>query len=323
MARTLEEASRNDTIMDRKSKGLPSLSNFFRSIPSAFIASFRAIPYDLAVLNPYQRIFVTMFGILMVVFSIIDFSYFLNDSLPSPIKWINDRDVRKMETWRLVLMTFSGISSFSGALYFFLLALGRHSAWSWGLINSMFYGMFAFAYGYAGVAQMLYFYMLPLQIVGMVVWERRLDAEGTVSRSPNMSLKTWLSTSVVSGVVFVIFLYEVPAFSKALVGYYIYEGVNGRVTAPWILDALSNAFIAGGQILMIQRQWEQYIFWLALDIDKLLMFSGIAGFVFDFNIVCMHSFFIVVGLYGLWSWYHRPVKHDIHSISPPGNGDNV
>lgn len=92
------------------------------------------------------------------------------------------------------------------------------------------------------------------------------------------------------------------------------------MTAPWVLDALSNDFIAGGQILMIQRQWEQYIFWIALDIDKLLMFSCVApDFVFDFNIVCMHSFFILVGLCSLWSWYRRPVN-DNEEIE--GNGAN-
>lgn len=321
MVALLDEASINTTTKDCiYKKRLSFFIQFIHSIPSAFLASFRAIPSDLSVLNLYQRIFITIFGIVMVVFSIIDFSYFFNDSLPSPIKWINDRDVRAMQTWRLVLMTFSGIISFSGVLYYILLGLGRHSTWSWGFINVVFSGMFAFAYGYAGAAQMLYFFILPSQIVGMVAWERRLDEEGTAFRSPNMSFKTCLFTLVVSGVVFAIFFYEVPAFSKALVGYYIYEGVNGKVTAPRVLDALSNAFIAGGQILMIQRQWEQYIFWVALDIDKLLMFSGVApGFVFDFNIVCMHSFFIVVGLCSLWSWYRRPVN-DIEELG--GNGAN-
>ena len=97
--------------------------------------------------------------------------------------------------------TFSGSISFSGALYYIKLGLGRHSTWSWGFINVVFSEMFAFAYGYAGAAQILYFYILPSQIVGMVAWERRLDEEGTAFRSPNMSFKTWLFTLVVSGVV--------------------------------------------------------------------------------------------------------------------------
>lgn len=308
------EATNDMSIKDRISKGVLSLLQFFRSIPSAFIASFRAIPADLAVLSLHQRIFVTIFGIVMVVFSIVDFSYFLNDSLPSPIKWINDRDVWEMETWRLVLMTFSGISSFSGAVCVFLAALGRHSAWSWGFINTVFYGMFAFAYGYAGDAQLYYFYFLPLQFVGMVAWEKRLDEEGTAFRSPSMSFKSWLFALVVSGIVFVIFFYEIPAFSKAFVGYYIFEGIDGKVTVPWVLDALSNAFNAGGQILMIQRQWEQWLFWIAVNVIQLAMFSGVAGFGVDFNILCMFSFFLVNSLYGLWSWYRRPVKNGIYDL---------
>lgn len=301
-------------LKDHVSVGFSSLWHFFRSLPSAFVASFRATPHDLAILNTYQRIFVTIFGMVMVVFSVVDFSYFINDSLPSPVKWINDRDVWEMETWRLVLMTFSGISSFSGAICVFLAALGRHSAWSWGLVNTAFYGMFAFAYGYAGDAQLYYFYFLPAQLVGMVAWENELDGGGTAFRSPSMGLINWVFTMVVSGLVYTIFFFEIPAFSKAFVGYYIFEGEGGKVTAPWVLDALSNAFNVGAQILMIQRRWEQWLFWIAVNVIQIAMFSGVAGFGADFNILCMFSFFLVNSLYGLWSWYRRPVKHSIYDL---------
>lgn len=174
MTQDLKKSNRPSSLKQDMPNACKSVKIFFSSIPSAFIASFRAMPRDLAILNLWQRIFVTIFGIVMVVFSIVDFTYFINSSLPSPIKWVNDRDVWGMETWRLVLMTFSGISSFSGALTVFLAALGRHSAWSWGLINTVFYGMFAFAYGYAGDAQLHYFYILPAQFVGMVTWSKNL-----------------------------------------------------------------------------------------------------------------------------------------------------
>lgn len=55
--------------------------------------------------------------------------------------------------------------------------------------------------------------------------------------------------------------------------------VNWLLHGFWMLCLMLSLQV--GQILMIQRQWEQYIFWIALDIDKLLMFSGVApGFVF-------------------------------------------
>lgn len=257
-----------------------------------------------------QAAFVTIFGIVMVVFSIVDFNHFLDpESFPSAIKWENDRDVWGMETWRMVLMTFSGVSSFSGALTVFLAALGRHSTWSWGFVNTIFYGAFAFAYGYAGDAQLYYLYFLPAQLVGMVAWERRLDDEGTAHRRPSMGPVRWLVALLGSGAVFAFFFYEIPAFSRALGGYYVFEGEGGAVTVPWVLDGLSNAFNVGGQILMIQRQWEQWLFWIAVNVIQIAMFSGVAGFGVDFNILCMFGFFMVNSLYGLWAWYHRPVKH--------------
>lgn len=59
-------------------------------VVSACAASFRAIPGDLRALNCLQAAFVTVFGIAMVVFSFVDFNYFLNpDTFASPFKWVS------------------------------------------------------------------------------------------------------------------------------------------------------------------------------------------------------------------------------------------
>lgn len=99
----------------------------------------------------------------------------------------------------------------------------------------------------------------------MLAWEKRLDEKGTATRRPSMGVLRWIISLLVCGSVFVIFFYEIPAFSRAFVGYYIFEGENGEITVPWVLDCMSNAFNVAGQILMIQRQWEQWLFWIAVN----------------------------------------------------------
>lgn len=44
------------------------------------------------------------------------------------------------------------------------------------------------------------------------------------------------------------------------------------------------------------------------------MFAGVAGFGVDFNILCMFGFFMANSLYGLWTWYRRPVKTDQYDL---------
>ena len=44
------------------------------------------------------------------------------------------------------------------------------------------------------------------------------------------------------------------------------------------------------------------------------MFADVAGFVVDFNILCMCGFFMVNSFYRLWAWYKRPVKDDRYNV---------
>ena len=276
-------------------------------LKDAFVGSFKAIPGDLKALNLPKSIFLAFFGIVMVVFSIVDFNHLIQPGfVPSILKWENDRDVFGREDWQLVLMTFSGVSSFSGAVTVFMAAERRFSTWSWGLINTLVYGAFAFAYGYAGDAQLYYFFFLPTQFIGMVQWDGRLDDDGSAVRKDSLGVGGWALALLLTGGVFTAFFFEIPEFSKAIVGFYIFEGPNGEVTVPWVLDALSNAFNVSAQVLMIRRHWEQWLFWITVNCIQISMFAGVAGFGVDFNILCMFGLFLVNSLYGLYSWFPKP-----------------
>ena len=56
-----------------------------------------------------------------------------------------------------------------GVVCVVLVTKGKVSNFFWGAINSLLYGLFAYAYGYAGDAQLNLFYYLPLQVAKLRV----------------------------------------------------------------------------------------------------------------------------------------------------------
>lgn len=261
---------------------------------------FRSIPTDLKDFDKKEALFLTLFGALMVVFSIFDFNHILGlTEAPHALKWNNDAEMG-MEKWRRVLMTVSGAASFTGAMSVVLFAKGKLSAYFWGIINTVLYGAFAWAYGYAGDAQLNIFFFLPFQFIGISKWVNQRDREDNAI-SLSMSWGQRVLSLLFTVALGVGFYYEIPAFSKWLTDIYFFEDSP----APHILDAASNALSVTAQILLILRMWEQWVFWIVVDFVQIAMFAGVAGFGVDFNILCMWSLFLLNAFYGLRTWWKR------------------
>lgn len=204
-------------------------------------------------------------------------------------------------------MTTSGAAAFTGVLSVVLTTKGKITAFFWGAINSLLYGLFAYAYGYAGDAQLNLFYFLPLQFWGAWVWGDNIlnptaaaSAKDTVE-SQSLKLWQWLLTLIITGGICVGFYYEIPVFARAISGVYFFEGKQ----TPRILDSASNALSAAAQILLILRYNEQWYFWLAVNIIQIIMFTGIAGYGIVINIVVMWCLFAINSLCGLYAWNIR------------------
>ncbi|ORZ32914.1 nicotinamide mononucleotide transporter-domain-containing protein, partial [Catenaria anguillulae PL171] len=265
----------------------------------------RAVPKDLARLTPNQRIAVTIFALFSITFSIIDLSAVLFPSRELNIlKWVNDETFGRA-VWKRVLMTLSGLASFSGVLCVVLAALSRYSNFFWGVINCICYGLASLAYDYVGDFQLNILFFLPMQIAGILAWGNNIDTgdQGAIARS--MSWKQRLLAIVGVVALGVAFYYEIPAIATAMTGSYFYADYP----LPHILDASAVALQVVAQLLMTGRFWEQWVLWIVADVVQILMFSGIAGAnVFDFNIVVMWSLFLINAMFGLVTWYRRANK---------------
>ena len=80
-----------------------------------------------------------------------------------------------------------------------------------------------------------------------------------------------------------------------------------------ILDACSNAFNVIAQQLNVNRHWQQWPAWIAVNCIQIAMWSGVSTFPADFNILVMWSLFLVNSLCGLYVWFNNQRHH----LPPP------
>jgi HTH-type transcriptional regulator, transcriptional repressor of NAD biosynthesis genes len=259
---------------------------------------------DLLSFHPLLRVLSAFFAVFTIVFSVLDFNVLLfhEQSTRSLLKWTNDTN-DGIALWRRVLMTLSGVASFTGAICVVLVAKGRYSNYLWGIVNCVTYGAFAMAYGYAGDAQLNIIFFLPMQFLGIYIWRRNLDSQNIV-KSRRLAPVGWICILSSSLLVGVGFYYEIPAFARALAGSYFFEGM----TTPRRLDSATNALSICAQFLMLWRYWEQWLFWISVDVLQIIMYSGAVGVQLNINVLFMFILFLCNAVYGCYCWFRRVDK---------------
>lgn len=266
---------------------------------------FRSIVTDLKDFNKIEAVCLFLFGVLMIVFSVIDFNYVFNiTEVNNLLIWENNKEAG-IVLWKRCFMVISGIASFTGAMSVVLTSKKKLSNYFWGIINTIAYGLFAWAYGYIGDSQLNLCFFLPFQFIGIWLWSKHMDADdNAIPRRLNV-LQWTLSLLLSLGLGFA-FYYEIPEVAKLIEGSYIFE--NDEV--PRRLDATTNALSVVAQILMIMRFREQWIFWIAIDVIQIAMYVGVAGFGISFNITAMWILFLLNAFYGFYIWFIKSKPED-------------
>jgi nicotinamide mononucleotide transporter PnuC len=276
------------------------MSSTCNKIISSHKLLFGSILSDLGVFNWWQGIIICLFAVISITFSIVNFNALIypNSGLLI-LNWYND-EANGIEFWRRVIMELSGVASFTGVICVVLTTAGKITSYFWGIINCIFYGVFAFTYGYAGDAQLNIILFLPMQFIGIYLWEENLDDTQT-AKSRSLKYWQWLAIGMLTCGFGVAFYYEIPVFAKALTGTYYFEGK----LIPRILDSVANALSITAQILSLYRFWQQWIFWIAIDCIQIAMYAGIAGYGIQFNIMVMWILFLINATVGLYRWIGR------------------
>jgi HTH-type transcriptional regulator, transcriptional repressor of NAD biosynthesis genes len=239
------------------------------------------------------------------------------------------------------MMCISGAASFTGVLCVVLTTKGKITCFFWGAINSLLYGLFAYAYGYAGDAQLNLFFFFPVQFLGVYLWGEDMmvdfdrDGDGQFSStksddsqntsgfiavpmhdnndnsdqaiesltvaSRKLSLWQWSIALFVTFGIAIGFYYEIPVFAVRISGVYYFEGM----LAPRVIDAACNALSMVAQVLCLYQFSEQWYLWLAVDALQISMYTGIAGYGIVINVVVMWCLFTLNALAGLYAWHFR------------------
>ena len=204
-----------------------------------------------------------------MVFCSKDFgSLFSANSSTSILRWVNETK-RGTPLWRRSLLCLSGISAFTTVMNVVLVIHGKISSYFWGILGAIFYGSYAFGYGYVGEAQIFLLFYLPTQLVGIHVWSNSLDQKST-TRVRSLKFFHWPLILFVCAILSCLFFYEIPFFSKLLTSKYDFD----PYFLAHLLDATTNGFSVIGQILLVFCFWEQYIIWTSVNIMLIMMYSG-------------------------------------------------
>ena len=260
--------------------------------------------------NKYEYLILFILSIIFIIFSFIDIT---------PGNEILIISIDNNSSWQKTLYVVSGLASFTGILSVVLSSKEHHYAFIYGFINCVTFGIYAFAYGYAGNFQLNMFY-LPLQIWGYLRWSKDdSKTDDTKDKEKNnikvLKIHQKIIYVLVCFTLWYIFYFEIPGFTKFVTQFimqqeYPYES---NIVAR-ILDSgiVSISIIA--QYLLIKKYYECWILWTIVNIFNIIMFSGTLGdnnFI-SVNIIIMTSLYQLNVFYGFYLWTHKLSTQNIN-----------
>lgn len=147
------------------------------------------------------------------------------------------------------------ISAVSGVACVVLTGKGKLSAYAFGLINSILYGIIAFNAKLYGETMLNILYYVPMQFIGFYIWNKHMNEENHEVTKLHMSNKTrliWL-LAIITGTV---------AYG------YILKCLGD--TMPFI-DSFTTVSSVIAMIVSVKMFAEQWWIWIAVDIFSVYM----------------------------------------------------
>ena len=266
--------------------------------------------------NKYEYLILFILSIIFIIFSFIDVT---------PGNEILIISIDNNSSWQKTLYVVSGLASFTGILSVVLSSKEHSYAFIYGFINCVTFGIYAFAYGYAGNFQLNMFY-LPLQIWGYLRWSKDDSTEDTEDKDKNnikvLKIHQKIIYVLLCFAFWYIFYFEIPGFTKFVTQFIVQQEYpyESNIVAR-ILDSgiVSISIIA--QYLLIKKYYECWILWTIVNIFTIIMFSGTLGdnnFI-SVNIIIMTLLYQLNVFYGFYLWTHKLSTQNIDNLA---NTDN-
>jgi len=298
--------SQNDTMI-REINSVLSLTNHntldtldtLHIVPSFTLNVSPNTPNSKKIFNMWEYFILFLLSIFFIFFSFYDVT-------PGKEKFIISSD--NNSSWQKTLYVVSGIASFTGILSVVLSSKEHSYAFIYGFINCITFGLYAFAYGYAGSFQ-LYMFYLPFQIWGYLRWSKDDRTTEDKDKEKNnikvLKIHQKIIYVFLCFTLWYIFYFEIPGFTKFITQFiveqeYLYES---NIVAR-ILDSGTVSISIIAQYLLIKKYYECWILWTIVNIFTIIMFSGKLGdnnFI-SVNIIIMTSLYQLNVFYGFYLW---------------------
>lgn len=275
-------------------------------------------PVNPKLFNKFECLILFILCVIFIIFSFIDVT---------PGNELLIISIDNNSSWQKTLYVISGIASFTGILSVVLCSKEHRYTFVYGFINCVTFGIYAFAYGYAGNFQLNMFY-LPLQILGFLQWSKD---DSTEDKDKNNIKVLKIHQKVIYGLVcftlWYIFYFEIPGFTKFVTQFIVQQEYpyESNIVAR-ILDSgiVSISIIA--QYLSIKKYYESWILWTFVNIFNIIMFSGTLGdnnFI-SVNIIIMTSIYQLNVFYGFYLWTRKLSTQNTNIDKPDiDNQDNT
>jgi nicotinamide mononucleotide transporter len=210
----------------------------------------------------------------------------------------------------------SPVSALTGIVCVLLVAKYNIQNYAWGLINALSYGYVAFAAGYYGDMMLNWFYFVPFQLIGFLVWRKRLRSDSKYEiKVRKMTLTQKLVFFVLGVAIAVGFGYVLSGVDGWFItamkrNESIYTYLNTVTGVPMfgpIFDASTEVFQILAQVLMTWAFAEQWGLWLANNIITILMWVMVViaepSFAPMAAISCLlYVAYLVNSGYGMHNW---------------------
>ena len=259
-----------------------------------------SIPKDLSRIPFAAKIAIICLGIFMLWNTFFDLNHFINPTLYPSIWTIINRQT--YHPWQQLLLFLNGIVGFTNVICIVLISFGKISNFFWGFFAVSIYGCIALVWDYVGDMQLNLFFFLPFQFIGYSLWKFHLDSQQEII-SKSLKLKASVVTIYFAIVLSVFFYFEIPEFSRVILGGYDFDGNTFQQILPHVLDSLTNSLSIIAQLLMLLRFREQWIFWMIINICQIIMYSGIAHSRLDVNLLLMWIVALGNSGLGFYQWF--------------------
>jgi nicotinamide mononucleotide transporter len=219
--------------------------------------------------------------------------------------------------WNIFLNWFlSPVSALTGVICVVLCARGSWWNWTFGIVNSIAYGIIAWQTGYYGDAILNIFYFLPTQFFIMKLWEKNRITEKTdIIVMKRMSLKQIIILSSIGIIITIAFGFILSGVDHYAINVMkrnvsIYENINKVFHFPILgpmLDSSTEFFQIGAEVLLILRFAEQWVLWIATNVLTIIMwlaviFTDKSALPYAVPTLVMWIAYLVNSVYGLYVW---------------------